>query len=321
MYNRIETILEAYPYEFAEIRKGRGAHLCTDTQGRRMIVKEFPGTLGKAEALDRFLNYLQGRGWDAEQVLATKEGQLLAYGVEDTRFYMRSWVDGRECDTRSREEICQALRQLARLHLVTAGYGESLPDTFYREELKTRYQRYTKELRKVYRYIQGRKRKNEFEAAFLLEYRHYLDQAQEVQRSLEELGEADCAGCIGICHGDFHHHNVLVTGKGMRIVNYDHFCVDAYVSDLVNFFRKIMEKQNWKQSIGTQMLSAYEEVRPLSSWERRQFYLRMAYPEKFRKVANHYANTKKSWANHRDLEKLQKLVAQERERMDFLKSF
>ena len=97
--------------------------------------------------------------------------------------------------------------------------------------------------------------------------------------------------------------------------------MDYYVSDLANIFRKLMEKHNWKYHFGMEMLNAYEKVRPLSSVERWQLYLRMAYPEKFRKVADHYANSKKNWANHRDSEKLQKISSQEKERVEFLCKF
>ena len=67
------------------------------------------------------------------------------------------------------------------------------------------------------------------------------------------------------------------------------------------------------------MVSAYDKVRRLNRWEKQQLSVRMAYPEKFWKVANHYFNSRKSWANSRDSEKLAKICAQEKERTEFLK--
>ena len=55
MYNRTEIILEAYPYEFTDIQKGRGVYICLCKDGSRKILKEFSGSISKAELLDRFL--------------------------------------------------------------------------------------------------------------------------------------------------------------------------------------------------------------------------------------------------------------------------
>ena len=320
MYNRTETILEAYPYEFTDIRKGRGAYLCTAKQGGRMILKQFSGSQSRIENLNQLLIYLKESGWKAEQILQTKEEQLLYHGVEDTDFYLRSWFDGRECDTKNRDEILQAVQKLAKFHLLVSNYSGPLPDTLRQEDLKGRYARYTKELHKVYHYIRTRKRKNDFETAFLQEYAHYLGQAETALQQLEQIPPAD-GRQLGVCHGDFHHHNILFLKREIVFINYEHFCIDLYVSDLANFFRKLMEKHNWQYRLGMDMLEAYESVRPLDGTERWQLYLRMAYPEKFRKVADHYANSKKNWANHRDCEKLQKISAQEKERVDFLCKF
>ncbi len=80
-----------------------------------------------------------------------------------------------------------------------------------------------------------------------------------------------------------------------------------------------MEKHNWNTGLGMDMVSAYDKVRRLNRWEKQQLSVRMAYPEKFWKVANHYFNSRKSWANSRDSEKLAKICAQEKERTEFLR--
>ena len=77
MYNRTEIILEAYPYEFTDVVKGRGAYFCHCQDGSKKILKEFSGSASKAELLDRFLKYLKERGCAAEQIVYTKEGQAM----------------------------------------------------------------------------------------------------------------------------------------------------------------------------------------------------------------------------------------------------
>lgn len=321
MYNRTEVILEAYPYEFIDVLKGRGVYICICQDGSKKILKEFSGSASKAELLDSFLKYLKAQGCIAEQIVYTKEGQSLFTDVDDTRYYMRTWTDGRECDTRVREDILNAVRSLARFHIETAGFGKDMPQTMCRmpDFLEQEYGRHTRELHKVRNYIKSKKKRNGFEANFLNEYGYYISQADEALDRLKNLAQQPKECFFGICHGDYNQHNLLFTAHGPVIVNYERFCKDAYVSDFAHFFRKIMEKHNWNTGLGMEMIHAYDKVRRLDVWELQQFYVRMAYPEKFWKVANHYFNSKKSWANSRDSEKLAKVCTQERERAEFLK--
>lgn len=321
MYNRTEIILDAYPYEFTDIQKGRGSYFCMCEDGSKKILREFSGSVSKAELLDRFLWYLKEQGSVVEQIVYTKEGQALFTDVDDTRYYMRTWLDGRECDTRNREDVLCAVRRLAQFHLDAAGFMEEMPQTMCRtpDFLLQEYERHTRELQKVRNYIKAKKKKNEFEAHFLNECGYYMEQAKDAVNRLQDQEEEAGECFFGVCHGDFNQHNLLFTAQGPVIVNFEHFCKDAYMSDFAHFFRKIMEKHNWNTGLGMDLIDAYDKVRKLGRWELKQISLRMAYPEKFWKVANHYYNSKKSWANNRDGEKLEKICAQERERSEFLK--
>jgi hypothetical protein len=46
----------------------------------------------------------------------------------------------------------------------------------------------------------------------------------------------------------------------------------------------------------------------------------LLFPEKFWKIANHYYNTHKAWISGRDIEKLDKVIAQEENRIKFLEN-
>ena len=70
--------------------------------------------------------------------------------------------------------------------------------------------------------------------------------------------------------------------------------------------------------LGMDMLKAYNNVRKLTRQEMNQLYIRLAYPEKFWKIANHYFNTSKAWVCGRNLEKLEKIIAQNEARENFL---
>ena len=104
----------------------------------------------------------------------------------------------------------------------------------------------------------------------------------------------------------------------MSVAHFDSFSFQMQVSDLANFMRKMLEKNNWNTGLGSDFIGTYDKVRRLSAQELRYLYYYLAYPEKFWKIANHYYNAHKAWLSGRNIEKLEKLIAQERVREEFL---
>jgi hypothetical protein len=80
-----------------------------------------------------------------------------------------------------------------------------------------------------------------------------------------------------------------------------------------------MEKNNWSVALGRDMLAAYEVIRRLDEYDRRDLYHRFAYPEKFWKIVNFYYNSPKAWIPEKNLEKLEKVLYQEKMKQKFLK--
>ena len=91
--------------------------------------------------------------------------------------------------------------------------------------------------------------------------------------------------------------------KEWFIINFEKCMRDDPVRDLYLLLRKLLEKSNWSVSLGRDLLSAYEEERPLQAISRIDLYYRMAYPEKFWKIANFYYNSGKAWIPERNGEK------------------
>ena len=111
----------------------------------------------------------------------------------------------------------------------------------------------------------------------------------------------------------------MICGKdGWFVVNFEKCLPDSPVRDLYLLLRKLLEKSNWSVSLGSSLLEAYEEVRPLDVLSRIDLYYRLAYPEKFWKIVNFYYNSGKAWIPGRNQEKLEKLVSQEKEKEHFL---
>ena len=323
MYNLSEQLLEQYTFEVTDIQKGRGAYICTTDSGKK-IIKAYAASEIRAEAVCAFLQKAAECGVPADTVLLTKEGTVLAADTDGTTYYAREYIEGRECDTKNREDIMASMRALARFHISMKQNGGTLPEgmCIAPDMLLAEYERHNREVKKVRNYIRSKKRKNEFEMLFYQCYGSFLKKAESVteslKRQLERTKGEELLKLQGICHGDFNQHNVIFSGGKVWISNFETAAYDVMMRDTANFVRKIMEKHNWSIGLAADMMRSYEKERPLLQAEWEQLYIRLSYPEKFWKIANHYYNSRKSWVSGRDIEKLQKTIGQEEQKERFL---
>ncbi|MFR2849696.1 MAG: spore coat protein CotS, partial [Hungatella hathewayi] len=121
-----------------------------------------------------------------------------------------------------------------------------------------------------------------------------------------------------LCHGDLDHHHVLMGNRYVAIIEYNKMHLGSQMTDLYHFMRKVMEKQDWNQSLGLDMLKAYDRILPLGTWERKCLYYLFLYPEKYWKQINFYFNANKAWIPARNVEKLCHLEEQMDSRNQFL---
>ena len=318
MYNQTEAILSQYEIELQEIVKGRGSFICDTDKGKWMLVP-FHGSKEKGLLLQRFLAELLERGFLVEQIMLTKENEAVAEDEYTGEcFLLKSYVDGTEINTSKLEDMKEAVRMLAIYHNIAK-------EADVKKELKQRgegmadsWQRHYRELIKVRNYIRNCKKKNEFEHIYMKHFEHNRKAAEDSLKILEQFS-VSFEGCL-VCHGDFNQHNVLLS-KGMyRIVHFENFVYHWGMLDLANFIRKMLEKNEWNEKFGKELIAEYDRYRPIEMDEYRLLYGLLLFPEKFWKVTNHYMNSRKTWISEREIDKLKNVMEQEEKRLKFMEN-
>lgn len=319
-------VLEQYDIQVNSTRRGRGSYICETNMGKKLLA-DYTGSEKKLRFVNRVLGTLVQQGYPfADIVMENKEGNLLSYDRDENAYIFKDWYEGRECDTRSMTDIEQAVSSLAYLHkrlVLPPGVEEA--ENYAEADLGSELERHNRELRKVYSFIRKRKQKNEFEILFLNYFSMFYEQAVEAQKWLagydyENLRSRSLErGCI--CHGNYNQHNIYFLGRRQVFVgNFDKCRYDVQLSDLYQFLRKIMEKQDWEEEIGHRILEIYGREKHIDHQEMNYIYARLFYPEKFWKLANQYYNRSKSWIPWKSTGKLEILIQQQNKRNSFLKS-
>lgn len=318
MYNQSEAILQQYDLEIKQISRGRGAYICDTNEGMKLLAP-FRGSKERAMFLREVLLQLRESGFTAEQITLTKEGEAAATDDMGMRYWLKDMINGAECSTSREQDMVCAIARLAKLHSALAGCVREIPDFMKsnRNDPVNVCRRHYHELIKVKNYIQRRHSRNEFERSFLAQYAHYMGDATEAIRI---LNEEELHPVRGLCHGDFNQHNVIRTPDGFCIVHYENMGYTTPVVDLANFMRKMLEKNRWDKNLGMHLLEQYDKVRTMSADEKRLLYVILLFPEKFWKVSNHYSNSKKAWVSEREIEKLERIKKNEPVRSAFLEN-
>lgn len=332
MNDRAVELLEQYEIEVLRTRKGRGAILCETSQGS-LILKEYAGSQERIELQDRLLKQVAQAGLvQVERIVPDREGALFVKDNDGVKYVLKTWQDGRECSIHDRGECVEAVRLLARLHenMTLPSDEPGLPSAF---SVEKEYEKRNRELKRVRNYLQQKKQKSWFELSLRRALDSFLEQAQTVTEEWKEYagllaedtaeagktaGGRESGGRISFCHGDYQYHNILQGGSGWILVNFEKYIRDNPVRDLYLLLRKLLEKENWSVSLGAELLEAYEKERPVSAHSRIDLYYRLAYPEKFWKIANFYYNSGKAWIPGKNQEKLERVIAQEQEKQHFL---
>lgn len=291
------------------------------------MLKEHRGSEGRIERLAELLKALEEVSFfRTEFPIRAKEGNFLVQDSEETSYLLKWWKEGRECDPRSELDVCRSMEGLAIFHERSRNIWQ-FEDVVQREkfegtDLAQEMEKRTKELKKVQTFIRKKRKKSEFESAYLEILPKFLPQAEQMTGQMKESAYEDLqkqAFDVGqICHGEYMQHNVLFDRSKLILTNFEHAHLDLTLVDISLFLRKIMEKQGWRISAGEKYLRAYEIVRPLCEEERKILGLTLSYPEKLWKLANHYYHSNKAWIPAKNLEKLKLFVGQQKERERFV---
>lgn len=326
MNDRAVNLLEQYDVEILKTRKGRGAFLC-DTPEGCLIFKEYSGNEERLKIQSKLLSCLQNSDEvRVEQILPNKEGELFVTDFDGVKYILKTYEEGRECNINERRECLDAVRALAKLHKIMTFEepveGLAVNEAFYLLP-GLEYEKRNRELKRVRKYLKKRSQKTWFEIYLQQNYDYFLEQALTLSEEWKEyeamrVPRDGQVRHITYCHGDYQYHNVLRTDTGWFIMNFEKCVQDDPVRDLYLLMRKLLEKSNWSGALGRELLAAYEELRPLSALGRIDLYYRLAYPEKFWKIINFYYNSGKAWIPGRNLEKLEKVVEQEKGKQEFL---
>lgn len=325
MNDRAVSLFENYELEIIKTRKGRGAIIAETDKGMK-ILTEYQGYKEKADFLDLLMQDIKAKGFPyIDCFVHRKDEEIISTDYDGKHYVVKDSLQGCECNVKDMSECTRVVHEIAKLHKCMCGFSVDYPNSVTNENILSEFTKRNAELKRVRAFIRKNPVKTDFELLFLKEYERFLCQTEKAMAYLsDEVCSFLCEKILTnatYCHGDCSHHNLLLSGDHVSIINFEKCKLDTQLRDLALFLRKILEKNNWNIEFGFCIINAYHEQLPLANEELSYLYARLLYPEKFSKIANSYLNQRKSLPAKRQNEKLKVLLNAEEKRMLFLDAF
>ena len=176
-------VLKQYDFEVNRVLRGRGGMILNTDRGVKLFLE-----CVKSDKYYERENDITRRVADSgflwvDTYVQNSSGEILTPDEDGRRFYVKDWYEGKECDTKSREDILKSVRTLARLHILM----KMEPVEEYRERsLREEYLRHNQELRKIRKFIRNKGASNVFEKNYLASVEQFLERAQYAVKLLDE---------------------------------------------------------------------------------------------------------------------------------------
>lgn len=340
MEDRNLELFRQYNIKIYNTYRIRGAFILETDKGLKLL-KSLESSKSRIDFENTVLEYLTVQNYPyVDLYVKNNSNEIITEDNTGNKYILKNWFPGEECNLRDEADVADAAVNLAILHSLL----REVPLTPEQMEhnnspcLLEVFDKRNRELKRVRGYIREKRKKNEFELCYLNCYDEFYEQSQEATRILGESNYdqlmKEASEHKYICHGNYTYHNVMMlksdkvqsgninwktasreeslSAAGLRgsiranmaTTNFDKACIGIQVTDLYQFMRKVMEKNDWDIDIGSMILDNYTRVLPIDKDELKQLYVLLLYPEKFWKITNFYYNGKKSWVPQRNIQKL-----------------
>ena len=317
-------IAEKFGLEVKNLVPYKDTFMIVTPQGRK-VIRKMPFSPERLRFVHGAKEHLAGNGFPGvDRYRCTMDGEPF-FNFDNGCYTLVDFIDGRESSFDSDEDVQRAAIALAQLHGASRGYiapeGCKVQDDL--GNLPGYFNKRLDDIKKTKK--QAKKGKGRFDQLFL----EHVDYFCEIGESaVAELANSSYGKLVEhtraeglFCHHDFTHHNIMMEGEKVIVMNFDFCCFELKIYDIANFIRRKMRKCEWDISKTELILHSYSSVEPLSDEEMAVMKIILQFPQKFWRVVNRYYNSKRSWSERSFVIRLQEVIDEIEPHKKFLMNY
>ncbi|WML36569.1 CotS family spore coat protein [Clostridium sp. OS1-26] len=316
-----------FDIKIENIKPNKGVYLLKTDKGLKCLKKINYGTQ-KLLFVYGAKEHLMKNGFPrVDRYCVNTEGNPYALVNEDI-YTLSGWIEGRECDFKSKDDLVKAAKSLAYMHIASKGYEP--PEN---SKLKTDLGRWPSLMEKRVRSLDkmrdmGRKKgsKGSFDLNYTKTVQFYKDLGKRAINVLESSMYMDLCRITeeekGFCHHDFTYHNIIIDKEdNVNVIDFDYCKREIRSYDISAFMIKVLKRVNWDIEHAQLIIDSYNDVSPLKEEEYRVLFAFLLFPQRFWRLSNRYYYNEVNWPSNTFNNKLEDLISEQEIYTKFMDNF
>ena len=248
--------------------------------------------------------------------------------VNEDLYTLSEWIEGRESDFHEKEDLINAAKSLAKMHLSSRGYEP--PEN---SKLKTDLGRWPhlmekriKSFEKMRDMARKSNPKNTFELNYIKHMDFFKDVGKKAMNVLQDSKYIELCNFAeeekSFCHHDYTYNNIIIDiNNEINIIDFDYCKREIRVFDISNFMIKVLKRNDWDIELAELIIDSYNEVSPLKQEEYKVLFAFLLFPQRFWRLSNRYFYNEVNWSENTFNNKMQELINEREKYMSFINSF
>lgn len=294
------------------------------TDKGKKVLKITDSTKDRIDFIDKVLKIIESEYPMVLKYTRNTNGDIITVW-KGKKYVLLDMVEGREATFTNPIEVELCTKAIAKMHIASNNIFKNISEEEIKKNSgenlinKMEEEYYTllqlEELVNKYRY------KNEFDNLFL----QNVDNAKkDLIKTIEELKNSRYESLINnkenrvICHNDLAHHNFIIDGDKVNIIDFDYCSIDMRIVDIYGYAMKVIKNLAYNEEIIELIIKSYDEVNKLEKEEVEILRKLINYPKDFISIATDYYFKQKAWSEEVFLSRLKNKLEIDKFRIEFL---
>ncbi|MEF9952052.1 MAG: CotS family spore coat protein [Clostridium sp.] len=326
MVREIE-ISTQFDFEINSLTPMKGVYLIDTSKGKKCLKKINYGT-NKLLYINEAKTHIVDNGFKNIDKFNIADVTGVPYAIVNNDLYtVTDWIEGRECDFRSGEDLKTSSKTLANFHNYAKDF-EASPEVSQRSDIgkyTSTIERRAAMLYKMRDMARKKKRKSEFDMIYLSNVDFYYKLAQRAMKELNIDSYARvCEDSIRdkvLCHHDFTYHNIIIDNdNNSHIIDFDYCKSEMQIYDISTLCVKSLKRLDWEKSSFIDIIDSYSSVREVNKDEMNVLKTLLTFPQRFWRIANRYYYKEALWSEGTFTRKLNSIINEKEKYMKFIDS-
>lgn len=324
-YDFKEELFKILDIKVNDIIPLRKVYVLFTDKGKK-VLKITNSTKNRIDFIDKSLNIIEEEYPNVLKYTKNIYGEVITKW-QGKDYVLLDMVEGREASFTNPIEIKLCSEAIAKMHIAS----RKVIDKFSKEEIDensgvnliTRMECEFNELCNLESLVKKYKYKNKFDELFISN----IEKAKfDLDKTIDDIISSEYNNIFKkkedmvLCHNDLAHHNFIVDGEKISMIDFDYCNIDTKISDIYCYVSKVSKGLAYDKETINSIIGWYNEINSLELEEIEILNKLMTYPKDFISICSNYYFKQKAWSEEVFLTRLQSKLTIDSFRIDLIEN-